>query len=94
MKLAVYCELSTRDDEGNVENVFGLRIDMGEAESVPDYATLTAGLDKAALLEFCCLSKMVAPEDLRFITEEEYDAEYGSKDGSEDGEPAEDAETA
>lgn len=77
MKLAVYCELTTRDEAGEPDGQFGLCLNVGESETPVNYGELTKRLDKRALLELCCLSSVAAPEDVRIITEAEYEAEYG-----------------
>ena len=67
------------DVQGN-PTYAGCEISFGETEKQVDYQEAVKGLDKAELLELCCLGGIAKPEDLMFITPEEYDREYGCND--------------
>ena len=59
---------------------FGVELVIGESATPVDYQELTEAVDKVGLLRTCCLDSIVKPEDIRFITPEEYDLEYGDDD--------------
>ncbi len=80
MKIRVCFELSTRDEDGNINNTFGLSMSIGEIEKEIDYQKLTASINKEGVLRTVCLDGIVKPEDMRIITPEEYDREYGEDD--------------
>lgn len=77
MKIRVCFELSTRDEDGNINSTFGLAMTIGESEKEIDYQKLTALINKEGVLRMACLDGIVKPEDMRIITPEEYDREYG-----------------
>ncbi len=81
MKIKLFFELSTRDEDGNIDNTFGLAMTFGETEKEIDYRALTASVNKEGVLRAICLDGIVKPEDVKIITPEEYDEEYGGRGG-------------
>lgn len=77
MKIRVCFELSTRDEDGNINSTFGLAMTIGESEKEIDYQKLAASINKEGVLRTACLDGIVKLEDMRIITPEEYDCEYG-----------------
>lgn len=81
MKVRVCFELSTRDDDGNVNGTFGLAMTIGESDKEIDYQQLTATINKEGVLRTTALVGFVKPEDVKIITPEEYDEKYGDEEG-------------
>ena len=55
----------------------GLAMTLGETEKQVDYWEFTRNVSIENVLKFTCLDGIVKPEDVRFITPEEYDEKYG-----------------
>ena len=81
MKVRVCFELSTRDDDGNIDGTFGLAMTIGESDKEIDYQQLTATINKEGVLRTAALDGFVKPEDVKIITPEEYDEKYGDEEG-------------
>ncbi len=54
-----------------------MALDVGDNAKLPDYQDLVASIRKEGLLRMTGLDGLVEPDDLVFITPEEYDQEYG-----------------
>ncbi len=80
MKIQLFFELSTRDDDGNIDNTFGLAMTFGEVEKTIDYRALAASVNKEGVLRTTCLDGIVRPEDVKIITPDEYDEKYGDEE--------------
>lgn len=65
------------DDDGNPATA-GLALDFGESDSEILYEDLIKNIDVDALLKNACLNDLVKPEDVEFISPEEYDREFGN----------------
>ncbi len=65
------------EDENGNPAAAGLCIDLGESDKDIEYEKLTAAVNKEGVLKMACLDGTVKPEDMEFITPEEYDKEYG-----------------
>lgn len=66
-------------DEAGLPCPAGMCLSM-EAEKEIPYEQLCAAVDKEALLHLAGLDTLVTPDDMEFITPEEYDREYGDED--------------
>lgn len=66
-----------RDEHGNPAPA-GLCITVDLAVDVP-YEKLAASVDIPSLLKAACLDGIATPEDVRIISPEEYDEEYGGE---------------
>lgn len=71
MKLRVCLELG---DFG------GLEVSLGETEKEVPYEELTKDVNIESILETICLNGVVKPEDVKIITPEEYDLNYGDEE--------------
>lgn len=80
MKVRICFELSSRDENGNIDSTFGLAMTIGDSEKEIDYQKLTASINKEGVLRTACLDSIVKAEDVRIITPEEYDGKYGAQD--------------
>lgn len=68
------------EDENGNRAYAGACLTLGETEKEIDYAELVKNINKGELLELCLLGGSFSPDDVRIITPEEYDSEYGSDD--------------
>lgn len=59
----------------------GLEISLGETEKEIPYEELTKDVNIESILETICLNGVVKPEDVKIITPEEYDLNYGDEGG-------------
>lgn len=55
----------------------GLEIDLGETEKEISYEELTKNMNIESILKFVCLDGVVRSEDVKIITPEEYELNYG-----------------
>ncbi|WP_304964929.1 hypothetical protein [uncultured Oscillibacter sp.] len=81
MNVRICFELSSRDENGNIDSTFGLAMTIGESEKEIDYQKLTASINKEGVLRTACLDSIVKAEDVKIITPEEYDEKYGEEAG-------------
>ena len=81
MNVRICFELSSRDENGNIDSTFGLAMAIGESEKEIDYQKLTASINKEGVLRTACLDSIVKAEDVKIITPEEYDEKYGEEAG-------------
>lgn len=81
MNVRICFELSTRDDDGNINGTFGLAMTIGESDKEIDYQKLTATINKEGVLRTAGLVDFVKSEDVKIITPEEYDEKYGDEEG-------------
>lgn len=84
-ELAVYFELfGLAEDENGEKDWAGIKVSLGQvpADKIPTYESLIAGVNKKKLLEWIGLDNYDADKDIRFITKEEYEANY---DNGENG---------
>ena len=79
MKVRVCFELNTRDEAGNIADTLGLAVAIGESDREIDYQKLTASVNIEGVLRTIGLDSLVSPEDVKIITPEEYDEEYGDE---------------
>lgn len=67
-------------DENGTPCPAGMQLSFGETEKQIDYAKLTENISIPELLKLAALDTFVKIEDVRIITPEEYDEQYGSAD--------------
>ncbi len=78
MKLRVCLEINgLAEDEFGNKCPAGVQISLGETDKQIDYNELTKNINIEGLLKTMCLDEVVCPEDVKIITPEEYDREYG-----------------
>ena len=79
MKLRICFEVDGlgEDEEGNPVPA-GLAMTLGETEKRVDYQEFTKNISIEGVLKSVCLDGIVKPEDVRIITQEEYDEKYGN----------------
>ena len=80
MKIRVCFELCTRDEDKNIDGIFGLAMEIGETNTGVDYGELTKSVNIGEVLRVTGLDGLVKPEDVKIITPEEYDEKYGDDD--------------
>lgn len=79
MKVRVCFEVCCHDVDGDSVNL-GVALDVGVSKREVDYKKLITGVDKVKLLELTGLISVAEPEDVTFITPEEYEKRYGEED--------------
>ncbi len=66
------------DESGNPAPAgVSIALDANDDAKLPDYQELVKSIRKEGLLRMTCLDGLAQPDDVVFITPEEYDRKYG-----------------
>ena len=83
MKVKIYLEIAgLAINENNNPAPAGMCIsfDVADGTKLPEYDEFVKSIKKDGLLRLTGLDGMVKPDDVRFITQEEYEREYGDEE--------------
>lgn len=85
IRICLECMLPATD-ESKERIPFGLQIDLGEAKQAVEYDKIAELTDREAIkgvIKTLGMEDILCPEDVRIITPEEYDEEYGADTSGE-----------
>lgn len=80
MKIRICFEIEglAVDENGNPAPAgLCMTLDMSDDTKLPSYQELVKSIKKEGLLQMTCLDGLAQPDDVVFITSEEYDRKYG-----------------
>lgn len=82
--MTLYIKVKNLADTGDLPVPCGITITCKKREFEPSYEEFTAEFDKAVLLKGLNLDRYLKPEDIEFITKEEYEQLFGRDSESEE----------
>ena len=83
MKVRLYLEIDDLaiDENGNTAPAgLCVALDISDGTKLPDYQELVQSIKKEDMLRLTGLDGLAEPDDVRFITREEYEREYGDEE--------------